>query len=534
LAGETPAFPGFRLFSKFTMNSLILFNANAFTLDPRLPKAELIAIDDGRITHVSGNHMLAGLKQPGTQLIDCRGRTLLPGFVDAHCHVWAYAESLVSVNLSPRAGVRSIADIQRNIADACGHQLPGTWVKGKGYSEFILEEKRHPTRHDLDVVSPLHPVKLTHRSGHAHVLNSLALRQLGITTEIGDPPEGLMDRDPQTGELNGILYGMSAFLAERMTPTDDALMKRGLAMANEKLLSYGITSIQDASSGNRLKQGMRLVSMKAVGLLQPRLNLMLGWKGFMEQRACPDVLLPDRAGMRLGGIKLIVDEVTGSLHPEQEVLNAQVLAIHRAGFQAIIHAIEPNVIEAAAEAIAYAVKRYPRIDPRHRIEHCSVCPPSLRRKLSNLGITVVTQPSFIYYSGDRYLETVADDQRKALYPVGSLRRSGLPIGFGSDFPISDPNPLVGICAAVTRMTESGRTLLPRQKIAVSDAIGMYTLGSAAAAFEEESKGSIRPGKVADLVMLSEDPYKIEAAHIKDIQVLMTILDGKVVWEKTPA
>ena len=513
------------------MNSLILFNANAITLDPQFPKAELVAIADGCITHVSGNRMLEKLKQPETRLIDCNGRTLLPGFVDAHCHVWAYAESLVSVHLSPGTGVRSLSDIQRRIADACANQPPGTWIKGKGYSEFHLEEKRHPVRQDLDAVSPLHPVKLTHRSGHAHVLNSLALRQLNITAETGDPPEGLIDRDPPTGEPTGILYGMSAFLADRMTPADDATMTRGMALANEKLLSYGITSIQDASSGNRLRQRMRLMSMKEAGVLQSRLTMMLGWKGFLEQRECPDVFIPDRSGLRLGGVKLIVDEVTGSLHPEQEMLNAQVLAIHQAGFQAIIHAIEPAAIESAANAIAYALKCQPRVDCRHRIEHCSVCPPSLRRKLLKLGITVVTQPSFIYFSGDRYLETVSEDQRKALYPIGSWQRCGLPLGFGSDFPISDPNPLLGIYAAVTRKTETGQSLHPRQKISVSDAIAAYTLGSAAAAFEEAAKGSIRVGKVADLVMVSDDPYQADTAGIKDIQVLMTILDGRVVWEK---
>jgi predicted amidohydrolase YtcJ len=513
------------------MKPLILFNANVITLDPRLPKAELVAIADGRITHVAGNNMLESLKLPGTQLLDCKGRTLLPGFIDAHCHVWAYAENLVSLNLSPGAGVRSIHDIQQRVEDACLHQVPGTWVWGKSYSEFHLEEKRHPDRLDLDVVAPLHPVKLTHRSGHAHVLNSCALQLLGITEETEDPRDGLIDRDPETGKPTGIFYGMGASLAEKIPPADDAVMRQGLKRVNERLLSCGITSVQEASAGNNLRHWMRYESAKAQGIFQPRLNMMLGWKGFVEFKDRSLILPSVNAGLRMGGVKLMAGQVTGSLHPDQEELNAQVLAIHEAGLQAIIHAIEAPVIEAAADAIAYAQKRFPRPDPRHRIEHCSVCPPFLIRKLARMGVTAVTQPSFIYYNGDRYRETVSDDEQKDLYPIGSLQRAGLAIGFASDFPISDPNPLTGICAAVTRMTESGRTLLPQQKVSVPDAFAMYTLGSAAAAFEEEVKGSICPGKVADLVMFDEDPYKIEAGCIKDIQVLMTIVDGNVVRQK---
>jgi predicted amidohydrolase YtcJ len=516
------------------MSSLILFNANVITLDPLLPHAELVAIEAGHIVSVAGNDALGRLKRPETQLIDCRGRTLLPGFVDAHCHVWAYAESLVSLNLSPRGNIQSISDIQSRIKVTCMHQPPGTWIRGKSYSEFHLKEKRHPDRRDLDAVSPLHPVKLTHRSGHAHVLNSCALRQLGITAETEDPPEGLIDREPETGAPTGIFYSMGAYLAEKIPPVDDADIMRGLALVNDRLLSYGITSIQDASAGNTLHHWRRFESAKARGMLQPRLTMMLGWEGFTELKSHSFNSSSPDAGLRLGGVKLIAGLTTGSLSPNQEELNARVMQIHEAGFQAIIHAIEGPVIEAAAQAITYALKRSPRRDHRHRIEHCSVCSPALLKKLSSLGITVVTQPSFIYYSGDRYLETVPDDQRKYLYPIGSWHRQGLAIGFSSDFPISDPNPLVGIGAAVTRKTETGKVLLPRQKIVVSDAIGMYTRGSAAAAFEEDIKGSICPGKVADIVMLSEDPYKIDTDNIKNIQVLMTILDGKVVRQNVPA
>jgi predicted amidohydrolase YtcJ len=151
------------------------------------------------------------------------------------------------------------------------------------------------------------------------------------------------------------------------------------------------------------------------------------------------------------------------------------------------------------------------------------------KKIAGLGIVVVTQPSFIYYSGDRYLKTVSEDQREHLYPIGSMFGNGVRIGFGSDFPVSDPNPMLGIHAAVTRMTENGNRVLPDQGIRVLDALRFYTLGAAAAGFEEDIKGSITPGKLADLVLLSEDPCTIDAEHIRDIRVRITVLDGRVVW-----
>jgi predicted amidohydrolase YtcJ len=212
-------------------------------------------------------------------------------------------------------------------------------------------------------------------------------------------------------------------------------------------------------------------------------------------------------------------------------LKEKVAAVHDAGRQAVIHAVEPPVIEAACDAIEHAQRLNPRPDPRHRVEHCSVCPPPLLKRLVSLGITAVTQPSFLYYSGDRYRETVPPDDLEHLYPIGSMVQCGLPVGFSSDFPIASPDPLIGIHAAVTRASESGATIHPEQGIGVREALRLYTLGAAAANFEEGIKGSIVSGKLADLVLLSEDPLAICADHIKDIRVEMTILGGSIVWER---
>jgi predicted amidohydrolase YtcJ len=508
------------------MTDLILSNAHVITMDPAHPSAELIAVERGRISFVGDNGNLGALKRPGTRIIDCDGKTLIPGFVDGHCHVQAFAESLVSLDLSPRAKVSSIQDIQDRIRD-CSSKLPaGHWIRGKSYNEFYLAEKRHPNRWDLDAAAPFHPVKLTHRSGHAHVLSSLALELAGIGEETGDPPEGLIDRDPNTGLPTGILLGFGGYLAGKIPPLDSIEMERGVASASQKLLSYGVTSVQDASFANGPEQWRRFEHWKTLGIFRPRITMMTGFNTFSRgaHKSCFTPLNP--SDLRLGSVKVIADEVTGSLRPSQEELNEEVAAIHAAGSQVAIHAIEETVIEAAANAIEFSLRKIPRQDHRHRIEHCSICPPNLLRRLAGLGVAIVTQPSFIYCSGDRYLETVPRDQQEHLYPFGAMLEHGLLVGAGSDSPIVDPNPWVSIYAAVTRRSESG-SALAQQRTRVFDAIRMHTAMAAAAGFEEGIKGSLSPGKFADIVMLSENPLAVDAEQLKDVQVMMTVLGGSI-------
>jgi predicted amidohydrolase YtcJ len=502
------------------MSRTILFNANAITMNRVEPSAELICIEGDRISCVGGNDRLSILRGHHDTLIDCTGMTLLPGFIDAHCHIFAYAESLVSLDFSPGARVLSISDMQRIISTACKNKTPGTWIRAKGYNEFYLAEKRHPSRWDLDAAAPSHPVKITHRSGHAHVLNSLALKQAEITAETGDPTGGLIERDPSTGEPTGLLYGMGQYLAGKVPSLENSEMERGVKLANDKLLSYGITSIQEASFANDLSRLHRPESWKEREIFNPRISMMIGLKEFSESGLCSSI-------PRLGGVKIIADQITGSLHPSQEELNAYVEAIHNASLQAVIHAVEEPVIEAACNAIEHALNQHPRRDHRHRIEHCSVCPPGLLKRLVDIGVMVVTQPAFLHYGGDRYLDTVPGEKLQHLYPIGSMRDCNLRIAFSSDFPIADPNPLIGIQAAVTRKSESGARISPRQWISASEALYMYTMGAACANFEENVKGSLEPGKYADIVALSENPITANPEGIKDIRVQWTMIGGRI-------
>jgi predicted amidohydrolase YtcJ len=515
----------------FTMADLILFNANVITMDPLYPKAEGVLIKNGKILSATTTDALKKWDRMKATAIDCKGKTVLPGFIDAHCHLHALAESHVTLNLEPHQNVRSISGIQTKIKDYSQKLPPETWIRGRGYNEFYLAEKRHPNRWDLDQITSVHPIKLTHRTGHAHVLNSLALKMVGISNETPDPPDGLIDRYVKTGEPTGLLFRMGDFLSRKIPPLQSDQLGQGVKIANDELLSMGLTSIQDASSHNGIEQWKMLHRWKDRGFLKPRVVMMLGMESLSAYREQNFEIQLDKSQLRLGGVKIILDETTGHLHPAQSELNEMVLRIHKAGFQACLHAVEENTIEAACSAIEYALKKSPQSDHRHRIEHCSVCPPSLAKRLAACGITVVTQPSFVYYSGDRYLRTVPEGELKHLYPIRTLLKIGVTVAASSDCPIAPANPLVGIYAACSRITETGEAILSEEKIARKEALRMYGETAARATFDEGMKGSVSPGKLADLVVLSDDPTKVSINAIKDIEVEMTIINGEIVWEQ---
>jgi predicted amidohydrolase YtcJ len=514
------------------MADLILFNANVITMDSACPTAQLIAIQDNRIVAVRKDDDLQEFQERNTKVIDCKEKTVLPGFIDAHCHLHALAESYVTLNLEPRNDIRSIPDIQRRIRDLLPNLPQGAWIRGRGYNEFYLAEKRHPNRWDLDQITSTHPVKLTHRTGHAHVLNSLALKMVGISNETPDPSDGLIDRDIKTGEPTGLLFRMGDFLSGKIPPLENDQLNQGMKIANGELLSMGITSIQDASSGNGIEQWKMFRGWKDTDFLKPRVVMMLGVKHFDKWQENNFLTSLDKSQLRLGGVKIIIDETTGHLKPDQAELNEAVLRIHQAGFQACLHAVEEETVVAACSAIEYALKKIPKSDHRHRIEHCSVCPPSLAQKLAALGIIVVTQPSFIYYSGDRYLRTVPAEELKHLYPIRTLLKNGVKVAASSDSPVAPANPMMGIYAAASRMAETGERVLPEEKTTPEEALRMYGEHAARATFDENLKGSISPDKLADLVVMDGDPTRVPIGELSGLEVEMTIINGEIVWEKS--
>ena len=507
---------------------LILHNANVLTMDADHPHARTVVVQDGRVLAVSETDDVKASQD--TEVIDCKGMTVLPGFHDAHCHPVGFAESLVCPDLSQPVA-RSISDIQHKIREAASTTPKGSWIRARGYSEFYLAEQRQPNRWDLDKATTAHPVKLTHRSGHAHVLNSLGLKLVGITSDTPDPPCGIIDRDVETGEPNGVLYEMGSYLAEVIPSLSDEEMERGMRLASERLIALGITSVQDASVRNGMQRWQKFQQWKKSSSFKPRVTMMVGSEAFdqFQQQGFTPGTGDDQ--LRLGAVKIMVHRATGRMNPAQEELNERVLLLHRLGFQVAMHAVEEATIEAACQALEKALHVVNRPDHRHRIEHCSVCQLAMARRLSRLGITVATQPAFIYYNGERYLKTVPADQIDHLYPVGTFLTAGIKVAASSDCPVVPANPFNGIYAAVSRMTETGQTIAPQRRITAGEALRIYTAGSAYSCFEEANKGSITPGRLADLVVVSEDPTMVSTEEIKELEVNMTIIGGEVVWRK---
>jgi len=505
---------------------LILYNANILTLDPQMPKAKLIAVKGERIIWVGDNDKLSDLEG---RKVDCQGKTLVPGFNDAHCHILAFASSLLSVDCSPLS-VTSIADIKAQIRKQAQKLPKGTWIRATGYNEFYLAEKRHPNRYDLDEAAPGHPVKLAHRSGHACVLNSLALSLVGISMESPEPPGGIIDRDLDSGEPNGILFEMNAYIDGLVPPPSHEEFEKGVRLANEEYLSQGITSLQDATAHNGVREWRAFQRLREGGLLVTRLSVMMGIESLGELQGNDFPPRYGDEGMRLGALKIVLTEARGSLHPKKEELEEHVLQAHQAGYQLALHAVEESTVEAAVKAFARALSQIPKKDHRHRIEHCSVCPPALLKRLRDIQAIVVTNPAFIYYSGERYLKTVPEGQRRWLYRIASFLANGLMPAAGSDSPVVPINPLVGIYAAVTRKAENGEELLPQEQISPFEALKMYTQAAAYACFGEGAKGSIAVGKLADFAVLSADPTQVPPEEIKDIQVEMTIAGGRIAWQ----
>jgi len=510
---------------------VILKNANVITIDAGQPSAEAVAISGEKIIMVGCNADVETAAIAGTRIIDCAGGTVVPGFNDAHLHLFSLMKKQISVDLSP-AAVSSIEDIKQTIRRKAENTPSGSWISGTDYNEFYLAEKRFPTCRDIDEVAPDHPVILSHRSLHACVLNSLALEMAGIGMETEEPPGATIERDPTTGEPNGVLYEMLSDIRGRVVPPmTSAELDEAAGLVNNLFLSNGITSFQEATYRNDLGRWQTVSELIGAGKLQSRVNMMAGtdfWKQFQEAG------LVSGSGdnrLRLGGVKVMVTRTSGKFNPPAEELKRLALDIHRARFQLACHAEEEDVIETVIETLEYVNSIQPVAESRHRIEHCAECTPRLLKRLPELGVVIVNQPPFIYYSGERFLATVEPAILPWMYRIRSPMEIGLTVAGSSDTPVVPLSPLAGIYAAVTRKTESGQDFQPEEAISPLRALAMYTVNAAYASFEEDMKGSITPGKLADMVVLGDDPARVPPEQIKDIKVDMTIIGGEVVWER---
>jgi predicted amidohydrolase YtcJ len=354
----------------------------------------------------------------------------------------------------------------------------------------------------------------------------------GIVMATPEPPGARIERDLDTGEPNGILYEMLSDIRGRVVPPySGAELDEAIGLADRLFLSHGITSIQEATYRNDPGRWQTVGKFKESGQLHSRVSMMAGTDLWRQFREAGLVTGSGDDRLRLGAVKVMVTRTAGKLHPSPEELKDLTLECHRAGFQLAFHAEEEDVIDAVIDTLEYVNGIMPVAGRRHRIEHCAECTPRLLTRLPKLGIVIVSQPPFIYYSGERYLATVAPDILPWMYRIRSPLDSGLVVAGSSDTPVVPLNPLVGVYSAVTRKTGANQDFCVEEAVSPQQALQMCTVNAAYASFEEDIKGSITPGKLADIVILSDDPARLPPEEIKDIKVEMTIIGGKVVWER---
>ena len=515
--------------------TLILCHATVLTMEPSRPRAEAIALRAGRIVAVGTTPEVLALRGRSTRLIDCRGAVILPGLIDGHLHVRAYAATFVGIDCRPPT-VRSLMDLQDVIRQHSHSLPPGQWLMGYGYDEFELAERRHPTRWDLDVVAPNHPVRLAHRSRHAWVLNSLGLAQLGITRGFTAPAGAWVERDAASGEPTGLLIDMDTYVREHLPPlATPERFRSALRQSSQTLLSAGVTTIQDASVANDLAAYETFRTWSADGDIRLRVMLLIGVSSLPEVVAAGFKVGEGAPFLRVQGVKIRLDEASGALYPPPEMVNAQVWSAHCQGFPVAIHAVDLPALVAALHAIRLAQARLPRADLRHRIEHAALCPEVCIDEIADLHVSVVTQPAFLWYHGRRYVAEIDPEQQPWLYRIKSLLARGVPVAGSSDAPVVPPSPLEGVQAAVTRQTPDGHILGADERLSAEEALWLYTQGAAWVCGLESELGSIRCGKRADLVFLAADPTRVPVADISQIPVCMTMVDGVVQWRgHTPA
>jgi predicted amidohydrolase YtcJ len=484
-----------------------LINGNVVTGVPVRPRAQAVAIAGGRITAVGSNGEAAAAAGPAARFIDCAGGTVLPGFIDAHVHLLALARRASSVDLSPTR-VDSLAALCHEVASAAARTPRGCWVRGSGYDEFYLRERRHPTRHDLDRVAPGTPVRVRHRSRHASVLNSAALQAVAERDPalLGAPG---VERDA-TGMPTGVLYDLDAALARVVPRPGPAELRAGLATASAELLAAGVTSVDDATPSTGAEELQVLRSAAADGILRQRLRVFWG----PQQHGMPeDPTVP--------GVKLMLREGAGRDRGFEDMLETA----HRRGLQVAVHAVEGSAIAVAIAAFEAVLKRWPR-PHRHRIEHCALCPPPLMDRLRELGIMVVVQPGFLHHVGDRYVADVPVGEQPWLYPLRALRARGVPLAGSSDAPIGPLAPLVGVSAAVTRRSSRGAVVAANEALSVEEGLRLYGTGAAYATCAEGVRGRLAVGYAGDVIVLERDVIRLAAERLPNVSVSVVLIAGE--------
>ncbi len=520
---------------------LLFHNGIIHTMNPQHPTAELVLVDDdGRIELMGDLSSLTTV--PPVKRINLGGRTLIPGFNDAHVHIWKLG-LLLTVQIDAR-GLPDIPTIAGRFRERAAQTPPGSWLTGRGYNEADLAEHRHLTRADLDAASTEHPIALTRTCGHMIVANSRALELAGITANTPDPPGGVIVRD-EHGEPTGLLQETATGLLNVPVP-DDETLARAIREANYHQLRLGITSATDPLlTPDHLRVYRQL---EADGDLAVRVNgLPIRRPDGAEKITFP---LPEKyvsPTLRIDTVKFFSDgglsgataaisepyKITGThgvLRYETEELLDLMWEAHDAGYRIGTHAIGDVALDQVISVYEILSQRKPGL--RHRIEHLGLPTAEHLRRLKAIDAIAVPQTVFLPALGSAFRRYLPDDYFPRCYPVRAMLDAGLTVALSTDAPVvPDDNPLLGIKAALDRLDASGSPIAPEQAITAEEALYAYTMGGAIASGDADNRGSIAPGKWADLVVLSGDPLTTPSEELLNIHVDQTYVGGQLVYER---
>jgi predicted amidohydrolase YtcJ len=517
---------------------LVLLNGNIVTMDSEQPKAQAVAIKNGKFVAVGADKQILSYVGKSTKKIDLKGKTVVPGFVDAHVHGASLGRVLSQINLR---NVKSIREIQRKVKQQAEKTAEGKWIIGRGWDQDKLTERRYPSRFDLDQAAPRHPVFLLRVCGHLGVVNSKAMRLAEITKQTELPEGGCIDRAPETGEPNGVLRENALNLIYNVLPkSSEEDLTSTCLLACQKMVEEGITTahwiinsasefhvLQKMNSHNMLP--MRIYVLIPVEILDNLIELGLS-TGFGSDKirvGSVKILADGSLGARTAALKQPYNdapETEGMMLYSQNQLEKFVQKAHEADLQLAIHVIGDKTVEMVLKVLEKELRKAPKENHRHRLEHVSVLNPRLIKKIKEIDIVASVQPHFVV-SDFWVVDRLGQARAKWAYAFKSLLKEGIVAMGGSDAPVEPVSPILGIFAAAARKT------FPQERLTVDEALRLYTVNAAYGSFEEDVKGSIEKDKFADLVVLSRDLYKTAPQQIKDIKVEMTIVGGNIVYTR---
>jgi predicted amidohydrolase YtcJ len=513
----------------------VILNANVITIDSKHPRAEAIAICNGRIIAVGSNTRIRKYICKETRIVDARNKTVVPGFVDCHVHMTGFGQFLETLDLR---NTTSIKEVQRKLRNYARENHGKSWILGGRWDEERFTENRYPTRWDLDAAVQDKPVFLLRVCGHVAVANSKALQLAGLT-EKSKIEHGSIDLDIATGNPTGILRENALQLVWKAIPKPSQKeMEKTCLLACKRAIEAGLTCVHwIVSSSSEIKALQKLLAEGKlplrvylgipVALLDPlaSLGLITGFGNDMVKIGFVKILADGSLGGHTAALKKPYADKPGTngmmLYAQKE-LDRLVLKAHEADLQLAVHAIGDRAMEKVLEAYEKALNKCPSKNHRHRIEHCSVLNPNLIKRMKRLDIIASVQPHFVF-SDFWVVDRVGKKRARWVYPFKTLLKQGIVVAFGSDCPVEPIDPILGVWSAVTRKD------FPEERLSLEEALQTYTLNAAYASFDEDKRGTIEAGKLADLAILSADLTRIRADEIRNLKVEMTIVDGKIAY-----